>query len=146
GGAARAVCAALARAGAGEVDVLNRTPAKAEALAARFGARAGSLEAAAALVSAADLVVNATSVGLDGTGSPLPPGQRFKAGAWAYDLVYRPAETPFLRAAREGGAGALGGMGMLVAQAAATWRIWFGEIVPAVTADLVEKELEGKLL
>ena len=54
-------------------------------------------------------------------------GTPFKKGALAYDLVYRPARTPFLKAAENSGAQTLGGMAMLAAQAAATWKIWFGE-------------------
>lgn len=174
GGAARAVCEALKRMEVGQILVLNRTPERAKDLAGRFGCRAGSLtsEAVAEAVSGAEMVVNATSVGFAGDGahraanahpegrecgapvrgrrSPgwtplLPEGVRFKEGAWAYDLVYRPPETAFLAGAREAGAMTIGGLDMLVAQAVETWRIWFGEDVPAGLTDRIENELGRRI-
>lgn len=144
GGAAGAVVAALRRAGAAEVCVFNRGRARAEALAARFGARAGGLEESAEALAAADLVVNATSAGLSGV-SPLPEGARLKAGAWAMDLTYRPRETPFLAQARAAGARPLGGLTMLVRQAALTWRLFYGETLPEDVVAAGERELEGAL-
>ncbi|MBI5211402.1 MAG: shikimate dehydrogenase [Elusimicrobia bacterium] len=142
GGAGRAACLALTRAGARRVLVFNRTFENARVVAAGLGAVAGPLSQAAEAVREADLVVNATSLGLEGRGCPLAPGARFKTGALAYDLVYRPALTPFLAQARAGGAGTLGGLGMLVGQALETWRIWFGETVGGRIGRRVEKELE----
>lgn len=126
GGAAAGVVAALRRAGAAEVVVLNRTPEKAAKLARRFGLAHGGLDSAAGVVAGADLVVNATAAGLEG-GSPLPNGTRFKEGAWAVDLLYRPKETPFMAQASAGGARALGGLGMLVRQGALAWKLFFGD-------------------
>ncbi len=123
GGAARAVCLALKNEGAGEIIVLNRTIERAKTLAESCGGRWGGLEAADRETENADLVVNATSLGV----SPVNKGVRFKKGALAYDLVYRPARTEFLKAAEIAGVEGLGGMSMLAAQAAATWKIWFGE-------------------
>ncbi|MBI3505911.1 MAG: shikimate dehydrogenase [Proteobacteria bacterium] len=144
GGAARAVCAAVTREKAGDLRILNRTAEKARALAKAVGAAAApwTREEILAAVGGADLVVNTTSLGMEGDTNPLPAGARFKPGALAYDLVYRPRVTPFLQEASQGGAEALGGLGMLVAQAAETWRIWFGKTLPVDALDQVEADLK----
>lgn len=145
GGAARAVCEALRRSSVSETMIVNRTLSRAEPLAERFGAAAAasSSDAAAAALAGADLIVNATSAGAE---APLlPAGLRLKAGAWAYDLAYRPAETLFMAAARHAGASALGGLEMLVAQAAGTWRLWFQEPVPESAAESVRADLRGRI-
>lgn len=144
GGAARAVCAALRRAAAGEIFIINRTRRRSRELAAKFGAGAlnwdaGSIRGA---LAAADLVVNATVLGMGGRGNPLPPGARLKSDALAYDLVYRPRMTPFLRAAQSERAKTIGGLEMLIAVAAATWRIWFGENLPRELLHRVEEALQ----
>lgn len=143
GGAARAVCAALAEAGIGELWIANRSLPKARELARRFAGRAETLGQSflTQAVASADLIVNATPVGSDGRLSLLPQGASLRRGAVAYDLLYRPAQTPFLKAAQAGGAKTIGGLGMLVAQAAATWRIWFREKVPGALARRLEQEL-----
>ena len=147
GGAARAVCASLLRVRVAEILVFNRTASKARALASAFGGRVGDWDVYNRRKAAAeaDLVVNATSIGMDGKSSPLPTLTSFKPGALAYDLVYRPLETPFLKEARESGVMAMGGVGMLVAQAEATWRIWFDEELPDGLLAEVEAELVGIL-
>ncbi len=100
GGAARAVVLALARAGASAVVVVNRTAAKAEAAAALAG---GVGSVAVAVDPDAELVVNATSVGMGEDRSlPLDP-ERLQAGQWVADLVYVPIDTPLLVAARAAG-------------------------------------------
>lgn len=144
GGASRAVCAALRRAGAREIRIVGRNETATRALAERWDAEGlpwTSGEVADA-VAWAGVVVNATPLGSDGASSPLPPGARFRHDAIAVDLVYRFRETPFLRRASECRARALTGLGMLVAQAAATWRIWTGDPLPAGLADRVEAALE----
>ncbi len=128
GGAARSVVWAVAAAGAVDVAVVNRTEARAEvaaALAGRVG-RVGS----SADVAGADLVINATSVGMGaepGTGGPLPvsPGS-LGPGQVVVDLVYQPLNTPLLEAARQAGAQAIDGLGMLVHQAALSLERWTG--------------------
>ncbi|MBI5884418.1 MAG: shikimate dehydrogenase [Elusimicrobia bacterium] len=129
GGAAAAVCEALKRSLIAELFVAGRTPAKAEALAERFGGLTAEADPAGlkARVEGADLLVNATSAGEEGL---LPQGLRLKPGCWAYDLAYRPAKTRFMTEAEAAGAKVLGGLDMLVGQAALTWRIWFDEEVP----------------
>ncbi len=116
GGAARAVVLALARAGAGDVVVVNRNAERAETAAALAGAvgRVGS-EADAA---GADLVVNATPVGMAGSGALPLDVAPFDGGAVVADLVYEPEVTPLVAAARARGLTAVNGLGMLVHQAA----------------------------
>ncbi len=131
GGAARAVVLALAESGAAEVAVLNRTRRKAHA-AAELAGPAGRVGTVAD-ISAADIVINATSVGMDGTGGagrlPLPQDQ-LRAGQIVADLVYHPFTTPLMVAARAAGATVIGGVGMLVHQAARQFELWTGHAAP----------------
>lgn len=128
GGAARSVVWALAEAGVERVLVVNRTAERAHAAAALAGSRGGVGEPGD--VAHADLVVNATSVGMgvsttaDG---PLPvDSDLLRPGQVVVDLVYQPLETPLLRAARAAGAHPVDGLGMLVHQAALSIRRWTG--------------------
>lgn len=131
GGAARAVVLAMAEAGAAEVAVLNRTQRKAHSAAELAGSvgRVGS----AADVREADIVVNATSVGMDGTtgAGRLPvPEDQLRDGQIVADLVYHPFVTPLMIAARAAGATVVGGVGMLVHQAARQFELWTGHAAP----------------
>ncbi|HXZ61190.1 MAG TPA: shikimate dehydrogenase [Acidimicrobiales bacterium] len=141
GGAARAVVVALAGAGAAQVSVANRTLGRAEAAAALAGP-AGSvvdLGAPAALseaVTSADLVVNATPLGMAGTpeagraGAWLVEPSLLRPGQVAADLVYAPRPTAWLAQAASAGAAVLDGLGMLVHQAAAQLELWTGAEPP----------------
>jgi shikimate dehydrogenase len=127
GGAARAVVLALGRAGAAEVNVVNRTAERAVAAAALAGSvgRVGD----PTTIATADLVVNATSVGMGDDGAvPFDPSL-LADGQVVADLVYRPLVTPLLAAAEARGIRATNGLGMLVHQAAAQFEDWTG--VPA---------------
>jgi shikimate dehydrogenase len=136
GGAARAVAIGLAKAGAARIDIANRTYAKAEALAARVaenseavvGAVAHEAENLLETVGAADIIVNTTSVGMEGGGEgTTPPGvAAIRSGALAVDIVYRPLWTPFLQAAVERGADTLDGLWMLIRQGDRAFRLWTG--------------------
>ena len=131
GGAARAVVLALADAGAAQIVVAGRTPARAEQAAALAGpvGKVGSTDDAAE----ADLVVNATPIGMTGVAEQDEPpvdSRHLGPGQLVVDLVYFPARTPLLAAARERGAVAVGGLGMLVHQAAHAFRLWTGESPP----------------
>ncbi|HVX21171.1 MAG TPA: shikimate dehydrogenase [Acidimicrobiales bacterium] len=132
GGAARAVVLALAGAGAAEVVVVNRTADRAAVAAAVAGDRGRVGTAADA--GDADLVVDATPAGMGGTGSaaadPLVPPDRLGAGQVVADLVYHPPVTPWLAAAADRGATVVGGLGMLVHQAAAQLERWTGQPAP----------------
>jgi len=128
GGAARAVVLALAGAGAAAVSVVNRTQDRAVRAAALAGA-VGSVGGAES-VADADLVVNATPVGMgDDAGLPLDPSL-LSPGQTVVDLVYHPASTPLLEAAASRGARTGNGLPMLVGQAAAAFTLWTGEVAP----------------
>ena len=130
GGAARAVVHALAGAGAAEVVVVNRSTDRAEEAAGLAGA-AGRVGVAAD-VKQADLVVNATPVGLAGgdlTQLPVSP-DLLGDGQLVVDLVPNPAVTSLMRAARERGARVAGGVGMLVHQGALAFELWTGQPAP----------------
>lgn len=130
GGAARAAVHALAQAGAAEVMVANRTPDRGEAAAALAGnvGRAASADEA----DRADLVVNATPLGLRGSaGDQLPVNPALLGpGQLVLDLVPNPAITPLMRAAREAGCQTTGGLGMLVHQGALAFEQWTGRPAP----------------
>jgi 3-dehydroquinate dehydratase/shikimate dehydrogenase len=130
GGAARAVVYALRRCGL-RVLILNRTPARARALARRFGCRWAGLEPRALerLGTAPALIVQSTSVGLDGEGDPLPD-YRFRGEELVYDLVYGLEPSPLLRRARAAGCRTLDGREMLRAQAAAQFLLFTGRELP----------------
>jgi shikimate dehydrogenase len=133
GGAARAAAVALGRLGA-LVTVAGRDLGRAgevARLAAPSAATVVDLAATEELASAAataDLVVNATSLGLAGEHLPAEL-ERLRPDQVAYDLVYGPA-TPFLVAARAAGATAHGGEGMLLHQAAIAFERWTGVGAP----------------
>ena len=132
GGAARAVVLALADAGAADIAVVNRTAARAEEAAALAPAGIGRLGDEDD-VDGADLVVNATPIGMAGTAQEdavLLDPRRLRPGQLVADLVYHPLRTPLLAAARERGAVAVTGLGMLIHQAAHAFRLWTGEDPP----------------
>ena len=137
GGAARSVVLALARAGAAEVAVANRTASRAEvaaALAGPVGRVVGSDELSDT-VAAADLVVNATSVGMADDGAlPVDPGA-VAVGAVVVDLIYHPPETAWLAALSGRGIEAHNGLSMLVFQAAHAFRLWTGSEAPVAVMD-----------
>jgi shikimate dehydrogenase len=135
GGAGRAVARALGQAGAGAVVVVNRSEDPARRAAALAGPT--GVVGRAEDVAEADIVVNATPLGMGvvvgthGEHEPLPVDPaRLGAGQLVVDLVYHPTSTPLLRAARDAGATAVGGLGMLIHQAAHAFRRWTGEDPP----------------
>jgi shikimate dehydrogenase len=153
GGSARATAWALREAGAGEVSVWNRTPERAAALARDLGVRA------IRHLERADLLVNCTSVGLEGSdrgparpaGTTAPRvasapgwpdrgpdtlaqlGLTFESvGEYAFvvDMVYRDGPTQLLEAARAHGAQTLDGLEILVAKGALSFELWTGRAAP----------------
>ncbi len=130
GGAARAVVLALAEAGVADVAVVNRTAASAAVAAALAGpaGRVGSEDD----VDDADLVVNATPAGMHGAlaDALVFDAHRLRPAQIVVDLVYAPIRTPLLQAARERGAIAVTGLGMLIHQAAHAFRLWTAEDPP----------------
>ena len=129
GGAARAVIAALIEAGAPEIRLTNRSRAKAEALRAEFGAKLRVMDwnRAGSVFDGAALAVNTTSLGMAGGHPMRVPLDGVHPGMTVMDLVYVPLETPFLQAAREAGAVAVDGLGMLLHQAVPGFERWFGQ-------------------
>jgi shikimate dehydrogenase len=137
GGAGAAVAHALLGLGADRLDVVDPDLPRAERLAADLVAGRPGLRVAAVvpddvavLVAAASGVVNATPIGMTGhPGTPIAP-ELIRADQWVVDIVYRPVETAFLRAARDRGCRVLSGAGMAVHQAADTF-----ELVTGLPAD-----------
>jgi shikimate dehydrogenase len=132
GGAAHAVVYACLAAGAARVTVGSRSPDRAAALLTRFaevgeGRRAatGLDEAFVTAARSADVAVNATTVGMIDPGMTIPV-EELPDHATVFDLVYVPAETPLLTAARARGLRASNGAEMLIAQAAAAFERWTG--------------------
>lgn len=137
GGAARAIVATLKDAGVPEVRLVNRTLARAEALALAFGDplkvvpwinRAGALRDAG-------LVVNTTTLGMHGQPDLDLELIGLSPGAAVFDCVYNPLETPLLGQARRRGFVPVDGLGMLLHQARPGFKAWFG-VDPEITDDL----------
>jgi shikimate dehydrogenase len=135
GGSARAVVLALGAAGAKSVEVVARRPEQALEVAKLAGG--AGLAATVDAVDEADLIVNATPVGMAGVAvdasGELPFGiepKRLGPGQLVADLIYAPAMTQLLVSARARGAGTCNGLGMLVHQAARQLTIWTGRDAP----------------
>jgi shikimate dehydrogenase len=145
GGAARAVVYALVSRGFERVAVANRTQARAEALAAHFGGSttATSWADLATELPGADLLVNASSLGMVGQPALAVDVSALPKRAVVADAVYVPLRTPLIEAARARGLRAAEGLGMLLHQAAPAFARWFGArpvVTPALRA-LVEAEV-----
>ncbi|BAN02346.1 shikimate dehydrogenase [Ilumatobacter coccineus] len=129
GGAARSVIDALARAGSPDITVLNRSADRAEAAAALASAASVGIVSD---ITRADIVVNATSVGMGVEPSAATDGDLpcdptlLHDGQVVADLVYHPLETAWMARAADRGARTVDGLGMLVHQAALQQRIWLG--------------------
>ncbi|MFQ5466374.1 MAG: shikimate dehydrogenase [Thermodesulfobacteriota bacterium] len=139
GGAARAILHALLSGGAASVLIANRTVKRAEDLACDFGgvfeARevgVSALDAAelARRVEGADLVVNTTSLGMEGSPVLDFPVEALPTGAVVSDIVYRPGDTELLKRASERGLAVHRGIGMLVCQGALGFELWTGLTAP----------------
>lgn len=153
GGAGRAVALMAAQAGAREVTLADLDRARSERVAEEIRGHfpgvkvhvvATPVEQAAA-ARKADLVVQATPVGMKPTDLSLLPPEAFREGQRAFDLIYHVAETVFMKAARAGGAQACNGLGMLLHQGARAFHIWTG-MEPAVAAmrQALEKAVYGR--
>ncbi|MFN3477183.1 MAG: shikimate dehydrogenase [Candidatus Methylomirabilales bacterium] len=139
GGAAKAVAFALAGAGTAELTIANRTLERAEALAALLRGRSPGCQILALslhnkplapAIASADLVVNATTLGLKPEDpSPIDWGP-LNSRALAVDLIYNPTETAFLKGASRRGLKVQNGLGMLLYQGAAAFELWTKEAAP----------------
>ena len=142
GAAARSIIDELGRSGAARVAVVNRTAASADDAASLAGDR--GVVGGIAEVSDADIVINATSVGMGGDEMPCDP-TLLRAGQAVADIVYHPRETALLRAAKAVGAVTVEGLGMLVHQAALQQQLWHGHLPDvAVMAAAAERELAAR--
>lgn len=135
GGAARAAAYGLKSRGL-FVSLCNRTVSKAEEIASHFGGMSGhGLDALPEQMKDADILVNATSLGMLGK----PPLEvdlaTLKPSAIVYDVIYVPLETNILKTAKAAGHRTVDGLGMLLHQAVEGFRHWFGH-TPEVTEEL----------
>jgi len=137
GGAARAIVYALISRGFERVAIVNRTQARAEALAAHFGDSTMALPWAglATKLADAELLVNASSLGMAGQPPLAIDLSALPERAVVADAVYVPLRTPLIEAARARGLRNVGGLGMLLHQAAPAFARWFGQR-PQVTPTL----------
>ncbi len=128
GGAGRAIACGLSLAGVPAIHVINRTRARADdvvAALARPGIRARDWFDLGAAFGEAQLIVNASALGMGGDGIDWPV-HRAEAGAVVFDAVYTPLETPLLAAAKARGLVTVDGLGMLIHQGARAFELWFG--------------------
>ncbi len=133
GGAGGVAALRLATEGVRHLYLVNRTVSKAGAVAMEIKRRLPAQAVTVGYPSGpVDLVLNATSAGLKAT-DPLPFDTdrfAFRQARRAYDMIYRPAETPFLRAAREAGCRVANGLGMLLYQGARAFELWSSQPAP----------------
>lgn len=130
GGAARSIVDAVARAGASRIVVVNRSRENADRAAAlAANAEVGAVDD----LRSVDIIVNTTSVGMEGgpdpSGSAVDPSH-LRAEHIVCDIVYQPRQTALLAAAEDVGATVVGGVGMLVHQAAVAFEWWTGQNAP----------------
>jgi shikimate dehydrogenase len=137
GGAARAVVAALLDEGAREVRLVNRTPERAAKLAKELGGEVRGVpwDTRSQALAGASLLVNATSLGMEGQPALDLPLDDLPRDAVVNDIVYVPLETPLLAAARARGNRCVDGLGMLLHQARPGFEAWFG-VQPEVSEGL----------
>lgn len=110
-----------------QIRIVNRTVGRAEAIVAMLSwGGVGLWQDLPTLFAEADLIINATTLGMSGAPSPPWPVSRCKPSAIVVDIVYRPLETPLLAAARARGLIAVDGLGMLIHQGALSFELWFG--------------------
>lgn len=141
GGAGRAVALMAAREGAQRVTLADLDQARCERVAAEIQKLFPAVQVAVATspyaqvsgAREADLVVQATPVGMKTEDQSLLGAEAFRGGQRAFDLIYHHSETIFMKAARAGGADASNGLGMLLHQGAKAFQIWTG-LDPAVSA------------
>ncbi|MSU21245.1 MAG: shikimate dehydrogenase [Pedosphaera sp.] len=133
GGAGRTAALRLAAEGVGELFLVNRTVSKAADVAGEIGKRFPGVPVRVGYPSGpVELVLNATSAGLK-LNDPLPldvAAYPLSQTAAVYDMIYRPAETPLMKAGRAAGCRVTSGIGMLLHQGAHALEIWTGRKAP----------------
>ena len=148
GGAGRVAALKLAAEGVRELFLVNRTARKAEEIASEIRARNPDLAVHLGYPpGVVDFVLNATSLGLRADDpSPLDESQfSLKQARAVYDMIYRPAETPLLRAAKAAGCRTANGLGMLLYQGAKALELWSGQPAPlTVMRAALEQNVYGQ--
>jgi shikimate dehydrogenase len=147
GGAGRVAASRLSVENLAELFVFDAVREKAEVVAAGIRQRQPGLKVVVGFpAGAVDLLLHATPLGLK-AGDPFPlEGAPFKLqqARAVYDMIYRPAETPLLRAAKAAGCRTANGLGMLLYQGAKALEIWTGQPAPlAVMRRALEREVYG---
>jgi shikimate dehydrogenase len=143
GGAGRTSALKLASENVAELFLVNRTEEKADAIAGEIIEHFSSVKVSVGYPKASvDLILNATSLGLKAEdSSPLDENQfSLKQTRAVYDMIYRPAETKLLAAAKKSGCKTANGLGMLLHQGAKAFEIWTGKPAPL---DVMRKALES---
>jgi shikimate dehydrogenase len=150
GGAGRVAALKLAAEGVGELFLINRTASKAKAIGAEINQRFHGVKITVGYpkdaAMALDLLINATALGLKpGDVSPLDEAQFALRRAHAvYDMIYRPAETPLLKAAKAAGCQTANGLGMLLYQGARALELWTGREAPVkIMREALAKNIYG---
>jgi len=145
GGAGRTAALKLAGEKVSELFLMNRTRSKAEAVAKEIGDRHPDVKVTIGYpAQPVELILNATSLGLKAD-DPLPLDEKQfslgRAGA-VYDMVYRPAETWLLKAAKAAGCRTANGLGMLLYQGASALELWSGQAAPV---EVMRRALESNV-
>ena len=127
GGSARAIASALISNGVKEVGITNRTRSKAQIISEDLGAKVSVVDwrAAPETIGKADLIINATSMGMIGQPEFSQPISRAKKTALVIDIVYNPLITELLKEAKKLKLKTVGGIGMLINQAVPGFEHWF---------------------
>ncbi|MBN2644323.1 MAG: shikimate dehydrogenase [Desulfuromonadaceae bacterium] len=135
GGAARSILVALARRGAAQILVANRSLSRAGALCQRYAAHFPDVDFSPLELDAhslgevfpqIDVLINTTSIGLHGESFNVLPWRTLNVSARVYDAVYSPQQTPLVHQALSYGFRACDGLGMLIAQGEVAFRLWTG--------------------
>ncbi|MBU2590651.1 MAG: shikimate dehydrogenase [Nitrospinae bacterium] len=151
GGAAKGIAVALLSEGIEELIVVNRSGARGKALASNLKTNFGVevavdsiplAELSGALINSADILINATSVGMKNGDSDLFDYDIISEKHIVCDIVYRPLNTTLLEKASQSGAKTVNGLGMLIHQGALSFRLWTGAGMPV---DKVRRFLEETL-
>ena len=153
GGAAKAISVECALAGAAKITVVNRTLAKAEALAAVITSHTNAAAEAVqwqphhAISAGTDILINATCIGLAPDSSSIPDidFETVTPGMIVCDVVFNPCDTLFLAEAAKHGAITVRGLGMLACQGALNFTLWTGEKAPLEVMEAqLRKEFDGE--
>lgn len=150
GGAARAIAVELGLSGAGQIAIVNRSPERGQQLVellrtrVKLAADFSRLEGEYYVPEMADILINATSIGLGDAGARVPVAvDSLRPELIVADVIFNPPETWLIRTAKERGCRTIDGLGMLVNQAVISFKIWTGQTPNAgVMRDALEEFLE----